>query len=105
MDQTLTNQEELVGNMRPVGSLGYSDHEMVEVRILRGTSRANSRITTLDFWRADWNPFRDLFGKIPWETALERSPGELVGFQGSPPPCSRMVHAHKLKSSKASLRG
>lgn len=69
----VTNQEEkLVGNRRLGGSLGYSDHKMEDVRILRGTGKANSRITTLDFWKADWNPFRDLFGKIPWETALER---------------------------------
>jgi len=53
-------------------SLDCSDHEMVEARILRESSRANSRITTLDFWREDCNPFRDLLGKIPWERAMQR---------------------------------
>ena len=48
---------------------------MVEVRILRESSRANSRITTMDFRRADCNPLRDLLGKIPWETEESRRAG------------------------------
>lgn len=77
--------------MRIGGTLDCSDHEMAEVRILRESSRANGRITTLDFCRAEWNPCRDLLGKIPWKTALERG-----GVQESYwAPSSRMVHANK----------
>jgi len=53
------------------GSLGSSDHEMVEFRMLRGGSRPISRITTLDFRRADFGLFKDLLGGIPWARALE----------------------------------
>ena len=76
------------------GSLGCIDHEMVELRILRGGNKANGRITTPNFRRADFGLCRDLLGRIPWETVLESRGGlgDLFDIQGSPPPSSRMVH-------------
>ncbi|GAB0207593.1 mitochondrial enolase superfamily member 1 [Grus japonensis] len=44
---------------------------MVELRILRAARRARSKLTTLDFRRADFGLFRDLLGRIPWDKALE----------------------------------
>jgi len=44
---------------------------MVEFRILRGGSRAISRIKTLDLRRADFALFKELLGGIPWARALE----------------------------------
>jgi len=44
---------------------------MVEFRILRGGSRAVSRIKTLDFRRDNIGLFKDLLGQIPWVVALE----------------------------------
>jgi len=38
--------------------LGCSDHEMVEFKILREARRAHSKLTTLDFRRADFGLFR-----------------------------------------------
>jgi len=45
--------------------------EMMELRILYGGSRAISRITTLDFRRANFSLFRELLGGIPWGKTLE----------------------------------
>jgi len=53
------------------GRLGCSDHEMVKFRILRGGSRAISRIKTFDFKRANFGLFKELLGGIPWVRALE----------------------------------
>jgi len=53
------------------GRLGCSDHEMVEFRILRGGSKAISRIKTLDLRRANFGLFKELLGGIPWARALE----------------------------------
>jgi len=53
------------------GSLGCSDHLMVEFRILHGESRAIRRITTLDFRTANFGLFKDLLGGIPWVKALD----------------------------------
>ncbi|GAB0190424.1 hypothetical protein GRJ2_001507700 [Grus japonensis] len=89
LDLIFTNKEGLVGDIKLKGSLGYSDHEMVEFRILRAARRACSKLTTLefrilraarracsklttlDFRRADFCLFRDLLGRIPWDKALE----------------------------------
>ena len=71
LDLILTNKEGLVGDMKLKGSLGCSDHKMVEFRILSAVRRARSKLTTLDFSRADFGLFRDLLGRIPWDKALE----------------------------------
>ncbi|GAB0205898.1 mitochondrial enolase superfamily member 1 [Grus japonensis] len=71
LDLILTNKEGLVGDVKLKGSLGCSDHEMVEFRILRAARRAHSKLNTLDFRRADFGLFRDLLGRIPWDKALE----------------------------------
>ncbi|GAB0181714.1 hypothetical protein GRJ2_000636700 [Grus japonensis] len=71
LDLVLTNQEGLVGEVKLKGSLGCSDHKMVEFRILRAVRRACSKLTTLDFRRADFGLFRDLLGRIPWDKVLK----------------------------------
>ena len=71
LDLVLTNKEGLVGNVRLKGSLGCSDHEMVEVKILRAARRVHSKLTTLDFRRADFGLFRDLIRRVPWDKALK----------------------------------
>lgn len=40
LDLVLANKEGLVGEVKAGNSLGCSDHEVVEFRILRGESRA-----------------------------------------------------------------
>ncbi|GAB0208807.1 mitochondrial enolase superfamily member 1 [Grus japonensis] len=71
LDLVLTNKEGLVGNVKLKGSLGCSDHKMVEFKILRAVRRALSKLTTLDFRRAGFGLFRDLLGRIPWDKAPE----------------------------------
>lgn len=57
--------------MKVGGDLGCSDHEMPEFRILRGGSRAKTRITALDFRRADIGLFRDAMGYGPGERGVK----------------------------------
>ncbi|GAB0204729.1 hypothetical protein GRJ2_002938500 [Grus japonensis] len=71
LDLVLTNKEGLVGNVKLKGSLGCRDHEMVEFKILRAVRRVRSKLTTLDFKRADFGLFRDLLGRVAWDKALE----------------------------------
>lgn len=59
--------EELVEDVKVESSLFCT----VGFKILRGLGNTNSKITTLDFPRADFGLFRDLLGRIPCETALE----------------------------------
>ncbi|GAB0203081.1 hypothetical protein GRJ2_002773700 [Grus japonensis] len=65
----LTNKEGLVGNVKLKGSLGCSDHEMVEFKILKAARRAHSKLIPLDLSRADFGLFRDLLGRVPWDKA------------------------------------
>ncbi|GAB0205201.1 hypothetical protein GRJ2_002985700 [Grus japonensis] len=95
LDLILTNKEGLVEDVKAGGSLGYSDHEMVEFRILRGRSRAISRINTLDFRRANFGLFKDLLGRILWVRALEHGVVQeswSTAGQAPLPPSSRLVH-------------
>ena len=77
LDVLLTNKKELMEDAKVKGSHGCSDHETVELKVQRGVNKIN-KITILDFRRANLGLFRDLLGKIPWETALESK-----GAQGS----------------------
>ncbi|GAB0180871.1 hypothetical protein GRJ2_000552400 [Grus japonensis] len=71
LNVVLTNKKGLVGNVKFKGSLGCSDHEMVEFKILRAVRRVHSKLTALDFRRADFGLFRDLLGRVPWDKALK----------------------------------
>ncbi|GAB0185586.1 nucleoside diphosphate kinase 6 [Grus japonensis] len=77
VDLVLTNKEGLVENVKLKGSLGCSDHEIVKFNIHRGARRVHSKLTTLDFSRADFGLFKE-------DKALEgrRGPRKLVNIQG-----------------------
>jgi len=57
LDLILTNMELLLGNVKLKGSLDCSDHEIVKFKIFRTVRRAHSKLTTLDFRRADFGLF------------------------------------------------
>jgi len=65
-----TQTEGLVEDVKAGCSLGCSDHEMVNFRILHGGSRAISRIKTLDFRRDNFGLFKDVLGEILWVRTL-----------------------------------
>ncbi|PKU42769.1 dtw domain-containing protein 2 [Limosa lapponica baueri] len=71
LDLVLTNKEGLVGNVKLKGSLGCSEHEMVEFKILRVARRVPSKLNTLDYRRAYFGLFRDLLGRVLQDKALE----------------------------------
>lgn len=52
-------------------SLGCSDHETMEFKIVRGARRMHSKLTALDFGRADFGLFNDLLDTVPCDKALE----------------------------------
>ena len=65
LDLAPSNKEGVVGSVKLKGSLGCSDHEMVECKILRAARRVHSKLTALDYRRADFGLFRDLLGRVP----------------------------------------
>ena len=72
LDLVLTNTEGLVRDVKVGGTLGCSDHEMMEFRIMGTTHKTTrSKIRALDFRRANFDLFKKLLGEIPWAGALE----------------------------------
>ncbi|KAJ7413016.1 hypothetical protein WISP_93575 [Willisornis vidua] len=64
LDVVLTSEEKLAGNVVRQDSVGCSDHKM-EREILKAVRRSRSKMTALNFRRADFGPFKDLLGRIP----------------------------------------
>lgn len=87
-------QKRKVGDLMAEDSLGSSDCEIIEFKILREVSKTKSRIATVNFRRADFALFRNL-GKIPWETALEDK--EVQESWLVPPQSTRTVHSDMQK--------
>lgn len=70
LDLLFRNKKRTDQRYKGQSSLGSSDHEMLEFRLLRELSKTNSRITALNFKTGDFDLFRDLFGRLPWESVL-----------------------------------
>ena len=71
LDLLFDNREGRVGVVKVGGRLGHSDHEMLDFSILVETRRGVSGTAILDFWRADFNLFRTMVERVPWEVVLE----------------------------------
>ena len=63
--------EGFVGEVMVGSCLGHSDHEMLEFKIFSVMRKKDSRVATLDFRRANFPLFRELFGRVPWDSAVE----------------------------------
>ena len=89
LELILSNKEGLVGNVKLKGSLGCSDHEMVQFRMLSAARREHRRLTTLDFRKEDlasWGiSFIESHGT---KTFRKEGPKriKLLGLHGSPLP-------------------
>ena len=57
--------------VRVGGCLQYNDHKMLDFSILVEPRRGVSRTATLDFWKADFNLFRTMVERVPWEVVLK----------------------------------
>ena len=66
----VTNASELIGNIKIAGRLGCSDHALVEFTVLRDMGQAKSKVRTLNFRQEDFQLFKELVKRTPWETAL-----------------------------------
>jgi len=66
----LTNASELISGINRRGSLGCSDHTLVEFTVLRDTGKVRSVVRTLNFRKADFQIVKELVSRTPWETVL-----------------------------------
>ena len=67
----LTNAEESIREVKIGGSLGCSDHALVEFVVLKNAGLARSRPRTLCFKSTNFWLLKELLRVIPWETTLK----------------------------------
>jgi len=70
LDLLVTNASGLIGNIKIGGSLGCSDHALVELTALTDKGQGKSKVRTLNFRKANFQLFEELVNRTPWETAL-----------------------------------
>jgi len=66
---------ELISDIKIGGSLGCSDHALVKFTVLRDVGKVRSMVRTLNFRKANFQLFKELVSRTPWETVL-RDRGE-----------------------------
>ena len=80
LDLLFVNREGLVGDVKVGGHLGNSNLKVLDFSILVEPWRGVSRTATLHFQRADFNLFRTMVERVPWEVVLE-SVGAQEGWE------------------------
>jgi len=71
LDLVLTHAEESIRKVKIGGSMGCSDHALMDFVILKNAGLAKSRAWTLCFRRANFLLLKELLSGIPWETVLK----------------------------------
>lgn len=64
----LTNAEETINKTKIRGTLGCSDHALIDFVISKIVSLVESWVRTLNFKRENFHPFKELLDGIPLET-------------------------------------
>ena len=59
------------GDVKAGDCLGQSNHKIVEFCILGDIRRMNSKTAILNFQRADFEQFRTLAQRVPWDSVLK----------------------------------
>ena len=67
LDPVLISAEEIVKEVKIGGSLGCSDHALIEFVIVKNMGLAKSRVRTLKFRRVNFQPYKELLHEIPGE--------------------------------------
>ena len=71
LDLLLISVEEIIKDVNVGGSLGCSDHALVELMISRDVGLAKGGVRTLNFGRVSFKLFSVLLAKIPWDAVLK----------------------------------
>jgi len=61
----LTNASELIGDVKTGGSLGCSNHTLLEFTVLRNMGKVRGVVRTLNFRKANFQLFKELVSRTP----------------------------------------
>ena len=76
LDPMVTNASELLSDIKIRGSLGCSDHALMEFAALRDKAEARSKVRIRNFRKAKFQLFKALVNRTPWETTLRDNGAE-----------------------------
>jgi len=76
LDVLESNTKELIGDNKIGGSLGCSDHGLLECAVLRDVGQAKSKVMTLNLRKAKFQLFKELVSRTPWERAFRHREAE-----------------------------
>jgi len=76
LDLMFINASKLISNVKIGGSLGCSDHALVEFTVLRNMGKARSIVRTLNFRKANFKLYKELVSRTHWETVLRNRGAE-----------------------------
>ena len=65
-----TNTSELISDVKIGGSLGCSGNAWMELTVLRDMGKVRSTVRTVNFRKANFQLFKKLVNRTPWETTL-----------------------------------
>ena len=104
-DLLFTNREGTVGNLMVGSCLGHSDYKMIRALFTVRSREVARKTTVLNFYRADFELFRTMVGRIPWETVLKSKgfqevwtllkKGILKAQEQSVPLCCKMIQKER----------
>ncbi|PKU46995.1 nedd4-binding protein 2-like 2 [Limosa lapponica baueri] len=80
LELLVTSASELIGDITIGGSVGCSDHALVEFTVLRAMGKDKSKVRTPNFRKTKFQLFKEFVSRSPWETAL-RDKGEEQSWQ------------------------
>lgn len=70
LDLMVTNLRELIGNVKTGGSLGCSNHGLLELTVMRNIGQKRSEVRLLNCRKTDFQLSKEIVSGIPWGTAL-----------------------------------
>jgi len=70
LDLMIINASELIGAVKTGGSLGCSDHTLVEFTVLRDMGKVRSIVRAVNLRKANFKLFKELVNRTSWETVL-----------------------------------
>ena len=73
-----TSVEEIIKDIKIGGSLGCSDHALLEFVILRKMDLAKCKVRALNLGRVNFRLFKELLDGVPWEAVFRDKGAELA---------------------------
>jgi len=70
LDLVVSNASEIISDVMIGGSLGCSNHTLVDTAVLRDKGQAKNKSRTLNFRKANFQLFKGLINRTPWEITL-----------------------------------